>query len=231
MNRWVLGVDFGQRADRTALAGLEIVPQEGAKPFLDLRYLHRLPVGMTYPEQCVFIASLVDQTPELAGADVIVDATGVGVAVVDSLRDVLHRGFTALTITGGREVVRDGQRLSVPKRDLISRLAVAMQSRRLRVSPGLPEAVALYAELGAFGVSISDSGADSYGARSGHDDLVLAVSYAVWSADYEAGNARAWVEYYRRQVAGQQAQADAAVSDRTPAQQVRDEAFRAGQWR
>jgi hypothetical protein len=76
-------------------------------------------------------------------------------------------------------------------------LAVAMQSRRLRVSAGLPEAVALLDELGNFGVNISAAGSDVYGARSGHDDLVLATSYAVWLAE-RGGHGQAWLEFLRR---------------------------------
>ncbi|OIQ84061.1 hypothetical protein GALL_341410 [mine drainage metagenome] len=210
MNRWILGVDFGQRSDRTALAGVEVVPCEDVdvdadglvttarKPYLDVRYLHRLPLNMAYPDQCAFIANLVEGTPELARAEVVVDATGVGVAVADSLREVMRRGFKELSITGGAQATQDGNRISVPKRDLVSRLAVAMQSRRLRVSPGLPEAAALFDELGNFGVNISDTGSDSYGARTGHDDLVLATSYAVYLAD-QPDHGLAWLAYLRRQ--------------------------------
>jgi hypothetical protein len=209
VNRWILGVDFGQRNDRTALAAIEVVPYEpvdvadaatSRKPFLDLRYLHRIPLNLPYPEQCSFIAGLVEGTAELERADVVVDATGVGVAVSDSLREVLPRGFTELTITGGAQASQEGRRLSVPKRDLVSRLAVAMQSRRLRVSAGLSDAVALFDELGNFGVNISAAGSDVYGARSGHDDLVLATSYAVWMAD-RGGTTAVWMEFMRRQAA------------------------------
>jgi hypothetical protein len=209
MNRWILGVDFGQRNDRTALAAIEVVPYvpvdvpdaaPARKPFLVLRGLHRIPLNMPYPEQCSFIAALVEGTADLSGADVIVDATGVGVAVSDSLREVLRRGFTELTITGGAQATQEGRRLSVPKRDLVSRLAVCMQSRRLRVSDNLSDAVALLDELGNFGVNIGDLGRDVYGARSGHDDLVLATSYAVWLAERGSQGA-IWLEFLRRQTA------------------------------
>lgn len=205
-----MGVDFGQRNDRTALAGVEVVPCEDVdalgqvttsrKPFLDVRYLNRLPLNMPYPDQCALIAALVQSTAELVHADVVVDATGVGVAVSDSLREVLRRPFKELSITGGVRAGQDGNRISVPKRDLVSRLGVAMQSRRLRVSPGLTDAAALFDELGNFGVSISDAGNDAYGARTGHDDLVLATSYAVWLADNQ-DHGQVWLEWMRRKTA------------------------------
>ena len=201
MSTWTLGIDFGQRNDQTAIAGLEITAVENAKSLLALRYLHRLPVGMTYPHQCAFIGALVESTPEFERARIAVDATGVGVAVVDQLREHLPRGFTELTITAGATRSRDGNRLSVPKRDLVSRLAVVMQARRLKVAAALEEAADLFGELASFGVTISDSGHDSYGATTGHDDLVLAVSYAVWLAE-DTGHGAVWMEYLRDRAGG-----------------------------
>lgn len=210
MSRWIVGVDFGQRSDRTAIAAVEVVqppppndlgaggPVRWPKSFLDLRYLERLPVGLAYPEQCARIAALLDRTRELERAEVVVDATGVGVAVADQLREVLARGFYELTITAGGRVQEDGNRLSVPKRDLVSRLSVAMEQRRLRVAPGLASARPLLDELGNFNVTISGAGHDSYGARKGHDDLVLAVSYAVWLAD-GVGQGSAFIEFMRQE--------------------------------
>lgn len=186
MNRWVVGVDFGQRSDRTAVAAIEVVPfvptEEAPfpKPQLQVRWLHRYPVGMDYPTQCALLAGMLDGTPELERAEVIVDATGVGVAVVDTLREHLRRPFTELSITGGSKAKTEGHRRSVPKRDLVSRLAVVLQQRRLWVSPTMTEAPVLRAELDNFAVNISDNGSDTFGAKSGHDDLVLALSYAVW---------------------------------------------------
>ena len=201
---WCVGIDFGKQSDRTAIAALEVVPREPdgdsrkRKPWLDVRFLQRLPVGLAYPDQCAQLAGLILNTAELARAQVAVDATGVGVAVSDILREHLPNGFTEISITGGAQTVIDGHRASIPKRDLVSRVNVVMQGRRLRVAKGLPDAAALYEELRNFEARISDAGHDSYSARSGHDDLIMATSYAVWLAEGDRNGASAWTDYYRR---------------------------------
>lgn len=206
VQRWCIGIDFGKRSDRTAIAAVQLVDVPGAggvrfpKPELQLRFLERLPVELPYPVQCSRIAALIDLTSDFAHAEVAVDATGVGIAVADMLREVMRRPFTELTISSGARVLEDGSRVSVPKRDLASVLAVVMQQGRLRVAEALPDAVALYDELGQFEVKVSESGHDSYEAKAGHDDLVLATAYAVWLAERGSGpgSSSAWVRYLRR---------------------------------
>ena len=210
MNRWVLGVDFGRQSDRTAIAAVEVVPQspdaEGRaqKAMLDVRYLDRRPVGESYPSQCAVIAALVHTTDELVRAEIVCDATGVGTAVIDQLVEHLGRQVVSLTITGGSKQKFDGNRWSIPKRDLAASLAIAMQQRRVRVSRGLPEAENLFAELANFSVSVSESGHDTYeAAGGGHDDLVLSASYAIFAAERGGGPASVWLEYMRRKLAGE----------------------------
>ena len=80
----------------------------------------------------------------------------------------------------------EGGAVRVPKRDLVSTAQVLLQSERLKIAKGLPEAQTLVDELLAFKVSISLKGHDSYGNDVGmwrenpHDDLVLAVALAAW---------------------------------------------------
>jgi hypothetical protein len=199
VSRYV-GIDFGRNFDRTAVAVLDVVSQDldevtGKRPpaRLWVNYLHRLPPRLPYPAQVSWIANFMD-AQELRGASLAVDATGVGVAVVDLLRLEIRQGFHELSITGGNAATSEGTRHSVPKRDLVSRLSVAMQSRRLQVRADLPLATELLGELERFEVTINESGRDSYGAGTGHDDLVLALSYAVWMAE-RGGSARAWIDF------------------------------------
>jgi hypothetical protein len=101
---------------------------------------------------------------------------------------------TAVTITGGNAVHRNGHRAAtVPKRDLVSCLQVLLQSGRLKIAEGLPLARLLSVELLNFRATISLAGHDSYGAGAdaawrqtgSNDDLVLAVSLACWVAESE----------------------------------------------
>jgi hypothetical protein len=87
-----------------------------------------------------------------------------------------------VTITGGNEVTGGGRVYSVPKRDLVSALAVLLQSDRLQVAEAIPEAAILVKEMLNFKVKITAAAHDTYGAwREGtHDDLVLAVALTCW---------------------------------------------------
>jgi hypothetical protein len=91
-------------------------------------------------------------------------------------------------ITGGTEVTRDGDVRRVPKRILVATAAIAVQSGKLQISKKIPLADTLIKELQNFKANISNAGHDSYGAgadwrENSHDDLVLALSIALWTAN------------------------------------------------
>jgi hypothetical protein len=172
-----MGVDFGQAADFTAIAILEVTEEE-----YQCRHLERLALGMTYPDQVDRIADLWHVLSDQGRVGVVADATGVGRAVVDLLR-LEVRKVTGLTITGGDAVTWDGGReVRVPKRDLVSTTKVLLQGGYLRIAASLAEAPTLVRELLAFEARINLRGHDTYEAwREGeHDDLVLALAMGAW---------------------------------------------------
>jgi len=100
-----------------------------------------------------------------------------GSASVGGLRPI------AVTITGGFEENRvSSSEFNIPKRNLVSTLAVLLQSGRLKVAPDLAESETFIGELSNFKVKISAAGHDSYNdwRESIHDDLVLSVALAAW---------------------------------------------------
>ncbi len=145
------------------------------------RHLQRFPLRTPYREVVAGVRRVLERPPLKGNYRLAVDATGVGVAVTDMLTDAGLR-FRSVTITGGERESRDGDDHRVPKRNLISKAQVLLQNRRLKVVPSLAEAAALTQELTNFRYKISPGGHDSYEAwREGdHDDLVLALSLAVW---------------------------------------------------
>ena len=178
MSRYHVGLDLGQAADYTALAVVEWTPDA-----LKVRHLQRCPLGTTYPVIVYAVEGIMSRLPERPV--LTVDATGVGRPVVDLLR---ARGLNpiAVTITGGDTATHDGRDWRVPKRDLVGGVAVGLQTGRLKIASGLPDAATLTRELLNFKVSIDPKTAhDSYSSwrESIHDDLVLAVALAVWSAE------------------------------------------------
>ncbi len=71
---------------------------------------------------------------------------------------------------------------NVPKRELVSNLAIIFQAGRLKISRKLPEASQLVEELQKFKIKITPAGNDTYEAwrESDHDDLVVAAAMAAW---------------------------------------------------
>lgn len=206
----IIGVDLGQQNDYTAICVLEAYPTvynqerlirdpdcnrimpigqviEGTPVTFAVRHLER-ELGASYPDVVRRISALIqalDNNPLL-----VVDHTGCGRPVVDMIRE---SGLdpVAVTITGGDAVNQDGSNIRVPKRDLVGSLVVALQTHRLKIARSLPDADLLTTELLNFKVKVSTAGHDSYGAwREGqHDDLVLSVALATWTADYVYGHA------------------------------------------
>lgn len=100
-----IGADLGQAQDPAALAVAEV-----RTPEIHVRHLEQLPLGTPYPKVVERIAGLVDHLP---GAALVVDATGVGRAVLDHMAEL---DPVPVTITGGRYTSYDGTMWRVPKR-------------------------------------------------------------------------------------------------------------------
>ena len=123
----VIGADLGQAQDPTALAVAEVHPPE-----FHVRHLERLPLGMPYPRVVERIADLFDKLPD---ATLVVDATGVGRAVLDQMREAGLEPVP-VTITGGRHTSFDGLHWRVPKQALLRPLVAATEAGRLKVARG-----------------------------------------------------------------------------------------------
>ncbi len=187
MRHFFISVDLGQVNDYTAFTIIERADNE-----FHLRHIERPERGTTYPQIVARIKTLAT-SKELAGMriTVVLDVTGVGRPVWDMSKQNLRgakAGLKGISITGGREVTRDGDVYNVPKRDLVSALQVAFQNGDLKIARGLPESETLVNELTNFRVKISASGHDQYEAwREGiHDDLVLSAAMGVWLASQDS---------------------------------------------
>jgi hypothetical protein len=171
---WIVGADIGQAQDPTAIVALEV------SDWLDLRHIERMPLGTPYP---AVVDRLVRLTAVLPGSALVIDSTGVGKPIIDSLRD-RNRAPIAISITGGDEVRRgeDGS-WRVPKSILVRALLTALEDGRLRIAGGLAYGKALERELAAFRAKIGQAGHASFGGVGEHDDLVIALALAVWWAE------------------------------------------------
>jgi hypothetical protein len=155
-----------------------------------------------YPEQADRIARLMrreelvsetrlpwEPTVYRRPPSLVVDATGVGVAVTDLLKERRLR-FRAVTITGGDAAKYSVGGPSVPKRDLVAALEVPFHSGALRVAEGMELWPTLRAKLLSFRRKINRKTAhDSYEhwRETDHDELVLAAVLACWRARRSKG--------------------------------------------
>jgi hypothetical protein len=191
---WFVGVDLGQLVDSTAIAVVErLAMQQGQKlPNYVLRSLSRPALGTPYTTIVEELRTLL-ATPQMKGAHLVVDATGVGVAVVEMFR-LVKLEPVKVTITGGDNVHHaDNGHWRVPKRDLAGVLHVLFSSKRIKLSAPEQDIVKkLVQELQTFRVKVNIStGHDSFEAlREGdHDDLVLALALACWYGERTSGSA------------------------------------------
>lgn len=191
-----VGVDLGQKQDFTALCVVEklerrydvvdkVTWQRLRETIYCLRYLQRVPLGTPYPAVVARVMKLVKNPKMMGPCEVVVDATGVGGAVLDMMRAAWPGGrLVPVTITGGNAAVRSGTAWSVPKRDLVVGLQVMFEKGEVRIAGNVPEQGKFLKELMGMRVKVSAAGRDSYGSRreGEHDDLVLAVAMACWRA-------------------------------------------------
>jgi hypothetical protein len=170
--RYFIGCDLGQSRDSTAIAIVQRVDKQHR-----CGHLERVPLGTPYPAIITRVSDLMRRLPS---AVLAVDATGVGRPVADMFR---HAGvhFTGVIITGGTEESFSNGYRHVPKVTLISHVQSLLHAGELKIRADMPEAAVLVRELQDFRVNFSATGHMSFSAREGkHDDLVLALSLAVW---------------------------------------------------
>ena len=206
-SQFFMGLDLGQAQDYTAIVIVERVRRvvsetkeapigsgsgsgSGQNEPLDeyhLRYCERLPRGTSYQDVTVHVKDLFRRFEDDGSSKrvtLIVDATGIGRPVIDSLKaDGLMP--VPITVTGGQNVNHDDTGWRVPKRDLVSSAKVLLGKRQLKMAKGMPLVDTLIRELENFHVKINiATGHDTYEAwkENDHDDLVFALSIAVWWA-------------------------------------------------
>jgi hypothetical protein len=195
---YFVGLDLGQAQDYTALSIVEAHPTikkyrvsdydpireiECLPLSFDVSYLKRYALGTSYP---AIVEDVSQKVRQLNKRVFTIDQTGVGRPVFDLFEGAGLKPL-GITITGSDIVHGEGRQWRVPKRDLVGILQVAVQAGRLKVAKKLPEAKTLVDEFLNFRVKINLKTAhDSYEAwREGvHDDLVLSVALACWTAEW-----------------------------------------------
>ena len=188
---FVAGLDLGMRRDPSAIAVIERcrsvfdVRDRVTWDFLSetrcvLTHVERVPLGTPYSEVAERVWRVLDLGAGQWPSTLVVDETGVGAPVVESLvKSGRGRSIVPVTITGGERgsVVNGSHR--VPKRDLVTGLQVGFENRELEIAGGMPEMKLLISELMGMRVKVTAAGNERFEAwREGAiDDLMLAVAW------------------------------------------------------
>jgi hypothetical protein len=186
VKRFLVGLDLGQASDFTALVVLDREKGTGPATYA-ARHIERVR-GVPYPDIVSHVQALLRRAPLTDNARLVIDATGVGAAVVDLFRrSTLNAELIPVSIHGGDRIASDRDGFRVPKRDLAAAVAVLLQTGRLKIGDRLPHARTLADELRNFRVTINPATAhESFAAwrEKDHDDLVLAAALAAWAGEY-----------------------------------------------
>ena len=176
-----VGLDLGKLKDCSAWA----VVERDNWGVLCVRHLERAALGTPY---LVVVKRVADLTlhPELNGrCHLTVDATGVGIPVIESLRAAQGgwRGMTGVTITAGDRARQTsgfgiGDHWNVPRHELLSRLQVLLEKGELRIAKAMKETRTLVREL----IAMRVRGPGGVDLGKEHDDLVMAVALDCWQA-------------------------------------------------
>jgi hypothetical protein len=211
--RIYVGLDLGKSPDRSAVAVVEWIKElTGARnpvtwePTTLVAYavthVDQFREGMSYADVAAKVAALMNS--ELLGRnqpfcrrELVVDATGVGAAVVEMLSRALHSRYqpgggclmTKVVITGGETEGMHSGAWHVPKTNLMATLEVLLDGGALRISRGAPGAEVLRKQLRDLqALPARDGRSTRYGAPGRlHDDTALALALACWRARHIDG--------------------------------------------
>ena len=192
---FVIGVDIGQARDYTAIAIFQRIEEltgeaEDGRWATRVRYelphLERPPLGTPYPMIIERLKELIAGLPAHGRLNLVVDQTGCGRPVVDLMRkEKLSIVPVNITMIGVAHFERGVWNL--PKHELVSNLAILLQSERLKIASALPDAATLIGELQSFRTTITPAGNEAW-RESDHDDLLLAGAIACWFAERKLGS-------------------------------------------
>lgn len=172
------GLDLGQRSDYTALVVARLTDQGVYEVISAKRWR-----GTAYTEVVQQVSRFVSD-PVFGGVYLRVDATAVGIPIFELFEQARARGtlrvreLEPITFTAASE--SNPTKGTYPKRDLLERVRILLEQKRLVFAARLRLAKTIEQEIKHYGYQISAKGRDTYGGMgSTHDDLVTAVALAV----------------------------------------------------
>jgi hypothetical protein len=182
----VAAIDLAKLQDYSAFVGVrKTLEPDTWEARYDVLSALRFELGTSYTAIVQKVAGWMS-SPPYRGAPLVIDATGVGVAVLEMFRAArMPCRIVPVTITGGHNAAEQpGGGWHVPKKDLVAAVQAPLSGRRLAIAEQLPEAAGLVKELKHFQGRITLAGNETFEAwrERDKDDLVLALALALWWA-------------------------------------------------
>jgi hypothetical protein len=207
-----IGLDVGQKRDRTVLSLIEKIQEYGddpfegknriGKPFYKLVYLDRFALGIPMPQQIDRVIMTYERIIQKYNEDppankrllkptLIIDMGNVGRALFDQFCQVKSSDYGRMNVFGinflgdGAGVSKDGNVYGVSKKDLASALAVVIENDRLIIPSNIPDRSAIIQELARFTWKISQAGNLTVEnlKDADHDDIPCSLMVAIWFAE------------------------------------------------
>jgi hypothetical protein len=204
---WATGVDIGQERDFCAVVVLEMrkepisaetcnatgtMVRTLGEPKYHLRLCKRMRLGTGYDAILLALKNLRQTFPQLANAEFWIDMTGN--RGLKKMAEMMNVVVTPVQIVPGNSNhtkydPSTGFR-NISKSRLVNELQAASACGDLILPPrgASADADQLRAELQNFAMSLTPSGATTFNASVGHDDLVCAAALALAAVKGETGN-------------------------------------------
>lgn len=164
---------------------------------LYVRKIRRLPKHTPYPQQVEMVRTMIDNAARIGKrAELVIDITGVGLPIAQMMPGQVGLHPTRILITSGNEVTRANGDWRVPKKVLVGLLDSHLNNGELALpalsargnTPDDLEIKELKKQMQNFVAGYSANGSATYAASGqGKDDLVLALSYAVFALSDRRG--------------------------------------------
>ena len=140
------------------------------EPEVHIHAIESIPLETSYEAVANHLWRVAERTN---AAEIWIDGTGVGIAVEEIIRKArpasARCSLIPVTITASGKL----SRTSVPRLELLNRLAIELERRSVKVAPNLTNWPALRKEL----ISLDSSGHKT----QSPDDLALALALAIWA--------------------------------------------------
>ena len=179
---FIISLDPAQLRDWSALAVIDMQYLPDTRRFGYSLVAMARKQGLPYDQIVDWVSRIYHKTEfnQQQPPDLVVDSTGVGVAVVDMLHTKGLR-LNAVTITAGESFSQQGSIFHVGKARLIGTFLGAFDGGKVHVNPNMPIWPQLEKEMLAYRAEISAQGRAKFEAEEGeHDDMIFALAQAIW---------------------------------------------------